>query len=48
MLDGDQSDERGTYVTGDIVMNPKGTEHSVHSKHGCVALLIWELPVEFI
>lgn len=48
MLDGEQSDERGTYRAGDVVLNPIGTEHSVWSKTGCVALLMWESPVQFI
>ncbi|MFK7891108.1 MAG: cupin domain-containing protein [Granulosicoccus sp.] len=48
MLEGEQSDERGTYHVGDVVLNPEGTEHSVRSETGCVALLIWERPVEFV
>ena len=48
MLDGEQSDEHGTYKVGDVVLNPEGTEHSVHSDTGCVALLMWERPVEFV
>ncbi|MDC0435488.1 cupin domain-containing protein [bacterium] len=48
MLEGEQSDEHGTYKTGDVVLNPEGTEHSVCSDTGCVALLMWERPVEFV
>ena len=48
MLDGEQSDERGSYSTDDIVMNAEGAEHSVHSRTGCVALLMWERAVEFV
>lgn len=48
MLEGEQIDERGTYRVGDVVLNPIGTEHSVWSETGCVALLMWESPVQFI
>jgi len=48
MLDGEQSDERGTYTKGDVVLNAQGSVHSVHSATGCVALLMWERPVEFL
>ena len=48
MLEGEQSDERGTYRVGDVVLNPIGTEHSVWSETGCVALLMWGSPVQFI
>ena len=48
MLDGEQTDEHGTYTVGDIVLNEEGSEHSVHSESGCVALLMWERPVEFV
>lgn len=46
VLSGSQSDERGTYRTGDLVMNPEGSEHSVWSDEGCVILIQWERPVE--
>jgi len=48
VLEGEQSDERGTYQTGSYVMNPEGTSHSVWSKTGCVVLIQWERPVEFV
>ena len=34
VLDGIQSDENGDYVTGSLVLNAVGTEHSVWSKDG--------------
>ena len=48
VLDGAQSDERGRYPAGTVVLNPEGTEHSVWSDEGCVVLIQWDRPVEFI
>lgn len=48
VLDGSQSDEKGTYVRGDVVINPVGSRHSVWSEDGCVVLLHWAQPVRFI
>ena len=45
VLDGAQSDENGTYEAGALVLNAKGTQHSVWSKDGCVVLIQWDLPV---
>ena len=48
VLEGEQQDERGTYPAGTLVVNPPGTRHSVQSPKGCLALLIWNRPVEMI
>lgn len=48
VLDGSQSDERGTYETGTLVLNPAGTRHSVWSAAGCVVLIQWEQPVRIL
>ena len=48
VLDGSQSDERGTYETGALVLNAEGTAHSVWSDTGCVILIEWERPVRFL
>ena len=48
VLSGSQSDERGTYGAGSVVINPKGDEHSVRSDEGCVVLIVWERPVVFV
>lgn len=48
VLEGAQSDERGTYTEGDFVLNPAGSEHSVWSDPGCVVLIQWEKPVRFL
>lgn len=48
VLSGSQSDERGTYRAGTLVLNPAGTAHRVWSEDGCVVLIQWTLPVEFL
>lgn len=48
VLDGSQSDERGTYKAGDLVLNPQGSSHSVWSEKGCVILITWERPVKIL
>ena len=48
VLEGSQSDERGTYGPGALVLNPAGSEHSVWSTEGCVVLIHWGKAVEFV
>ena len=48
VLAGSQSDEAGRYDTGSLVINPVGSEHSVWSEDGCVVLIQWDKPVEFV
>ncbi|MDE3079352.1 MAG: cupin domain-containing protein [Paracoccaceae bacterium] len=48
VLEGAQSDERGTYPAGTLVLNPEGSRHSVWSDTGCVVLIQWERPVRFV
>ena len=48
VLEGSQSDERGRYAAGCWVMNPPGFVHSVWSEDGCVVLVQWTKPVEFV
>ena len=48
VLQGTQSDERGDYPRGSLVLNPEGTSHRVWSADGCVVLIQWTLPVEFL
>lgn len=45
VLAGSQHDERGTYPTGTVVINPPGSHHAVASSDGCLVLIIWEKPV---
>lgn len=48
ILEGYQVDERGRYDVGTLVLNAPGTEHEVSSPEGCLVLVIWERPVEFV
>ena len=48
ILEGSQSDGRGSYQAGALTINPPGFSHEVTSPEGCVALLIWQRPVAFI
>ncbi|MGQ4274013.1 cupin domain-containing protein [Terrihabitans sp. B22-R8] len=48
VLRGSQSDESGTYRTGDVVLNPPGSVHSVWSDEGCVVLISWAAPVRIL
>lgn len=48
VLDGAQSDERGTYPAGSLVLNPAGSVHAVRAEGGCVVLIQWERPVEIV
>jgi anti-sigma factor ChrR (cupin superfamily) len=48
VLVGEQSDERGRYPEGTLVVNPPNSRHDeVHSDGGCVVLVIKERPVVF-
>ncbi|WP_421725022.1 cupin domain-containing protein [Bauldia sp.] len=48
VLDGAQSDERGEYAAGTVVINPVDSTHSVWSDDGCVVLIQWNRPVEML
>ena len=48
VLEGTQSDDRGDYPAGSLVLNPEGSAHRVWSDAGCVVLIQWTAPVEFI
>jgi anti-sigma factor ChrR (cupin superfamily) len=48
VLEGTQSDERGDYPAGSVILNPQGTVHSVWSTDGCVVFIQWQLPVKFL
>ena len=48
VLAGTQYDERGYYQRGDLVINPINSQHEVSSNEGCVVLLHWNKPVEFL
>ncbi len=48
ILEGSQEDETGSYGEGSYVFNPAGTMHRVWSEEGCLALIHWRAPVQFL
>ena len=48
ILRGSQEDHRGRHLAGTLVINPPGSAHHVKSPEGCVVLVHWQLPVEFL
>jgi anti-sigma factor ChrR (cupin superfamily) len=42
ILNGSQTDERGSYGPGTLIVNPPGSSHAVTSPDGCVVLVTWE------
>jgi len=48
ILHGSQSDERGEYCKGTLLINPVDTSHEIFSREGCVVLAVWEKPVKFV
>jgi anti-sigma factor ChrR (cupin superfamily) len=42
VLSGSQSDDRGHYGAGTLIVNAPGTGHTVHSAEGCLVLIVWE------
>jgi len=43
-----QSDSKGGYSAGTLVLNMPGSQHEICSPAGCVVLIIWNKPVVFI
>jgi anti-sigma factor ChrR (cupin superfamily) len=48
VLSGSQTDERGTHRAGTFVVNPPGSRHAVESADGCLVLVVWEHPIQFV
>ena len=47
VLAGDQTDDRGTYEAGTVLISPPGTDHAIVSDDGCIVLAIYQAPVSF-
>jgi anti-sigma factor ChrR (cupin superfamily) len=47
VLSGSQTDDRGTYAVGTLIINPPNTCHQVSSPEGCIVFIIWEKPIQF-
>ncbi len=48
ILEGSQEDETGSYSEGSYVFNPAGTMHRVWSDEGCLALIHWRAPMQYL
>ena len=48
VLEGSQTDERGTYGAGTLVVNTDGSDHDVISHDGRVVLVQWSKPIRFV
>lgn len=48
VLSGSQTDERGTHRAGTFVVNPPGSRHAVESAEGCLVMVVWERPIQFV
>lgn len=48
ILYGSQRDAEGIYRAGNFKANVAGSVHEVLSDDGCVALIVWAAPIEFL
>jgi anti-sigma factor ChrR (cupin superfamily) len=48
VLEGSQSDDTGCHRAGTLLINPEGTAHRVWTDEGCVVLIQWNRPVQFL
>jgi anti-sigma factor ChrR (cupin superfamily) len=48
ILEGEQIDDSGAFQAGSYLINPVGTEHAVRSPGGCLVLIHWHAPVQFL
>ncbi len=48
VLEGEQEDDLGRYGAGSYAMNPTGSVHAVASPGGCLVLIHWMAPPEFL
>lgn len=48
VLEGEQSDDDGSYPAGTLIIHTPGSRHRVRSETGCLVLAIWERPVRFV
>jgi anti-sigma factor ChrR (cupin superfamily) len=48
VLSGSQTDQNGCHTAGNLVINAKGSRHSVVSQNGCVVLAVWTGNLEML
>jgi len=47
VLDGGQTDDRGHYSAGTVLISPPGSDHAIISEEGCLILAIYQSQVSF-
>lgn len=48
VLSGSQTDDRGHYEAGAVLISPPGTDHAIVSEEGCIVLALYNAPVSFV
>ena len=48
VISGAQQDDRGVYQAGAHVINHPGTSHTVASPEGCLVLVVWSRPNQWL
>ena len=48
ILDGEVETDQGVFKKNDLIIMPPDSTHSSRSPKGCLALIIWNMPVEII
>jgi quercetin dioxygenase-like cupin family protein len=46
VLSGELETDEGTFPANSLLVLPPGSVHGPRSKHGCLALAVWEQPVQ--
>lgn len=48
ILSGSQTDGENVFSKGMLVVSAPGSQHRIYSEFGCIALAIWQIPVQFV
>lgn len=48
MLEGEMTTTQGTVKQNDLIVLPPGSQHASRSATGCLALIVWNRPVQLI
>jgi quercetin dioxygenase-like cupin family protein len=48
MLEGEMITTQGTVRKNDLILLPPGSQHASRSETGCLALIVWNQPVQII
>ena len=48
ILSGSQTDGVNLFNKGMLIISSPGSQHRIYSEKGCIALAIWQAPVQFV